>query len=68
LNAYGVERLTYQAVEAELQEQLAEHAERRTEDGNAEVVRNGHLPARQLQTGFRPVTVKIPKVRGTPEQ
>jgi len=59
----GAEQLIYQAVETEFQELLAEHSERRTEDGKAGVVRNGHLPARQLQTGLGPVTVKIPKVR-----
>ena len=59
----GAERLIYQAVEAELLELLAEHSERRTEDGKAGVVRNGHLPARKLQTGLGPVTVEIPKVR-----
>ena len=59
----GAERLIYQAVEAELQELLAEHADRRTEDGKTGVVRNGHLPARTLQTGLGPVTVRIPKVR-----
>jgi putative transposase len=59
----GAQQLIYQAVEVELQELLAEHAERRTEDGKAGVVRNGHLPARELQTGLGPVTVKIPKVR-----
>ena len=35
----GAERLIYQAVEAELQELLAEHVERRTENGKAGVVR-----------------------------
>jgi len=59
----GAEQLIYQAVEAELLELLAEHSERRTEDGKAGVVRNGHLPERELQTGFGPVTVQIPKVR-----
>ena len=59
----GAEQLIYQAVEAELLELLAEHSERRTEDGNAGVVRNGHLPERELQTGLGPVTVRIPKVR-----
>ncbi|MEE8128211.1 MAG: IS256 family transposase, partial [Nitrospinaceae bacterium] len=44
----GAEQLIYQAVEAELPELLAEHVERRTEDGKAGVVRNGHLPARKL--------------------
>ena len=59
----GAEWLIYQAVEAELQELLADHADRRTEDGKASVVRNGYLPARKLQTGLGPVTVDIPKVR-----
>ncbi len=59
----GAEQLVYQAVEAELLELLAEHSERRTEDGKAGVVRNGYLPARELQTGLGPVTVQIPKVR-----
>jgi len=59
----GAEQLIYQAVEAELLELLAEHSERRTADGKAGVVRNGHLPPRKLQTGLGPVTVEIPKVR-----
>jgi transposase-like protein len=59
----GAERLIYQTVEAELLELLAEHAERRTVDGAAGVVRNGYLPERELQTGIGPVTVRIPKVR-----
>ncbi len=59
----GAEQLIYQAVEAELLELLAEHSERRTENGNAGVVRNSHLPEREVQTGLGPVTVRIPKVR-----
>ncbi len=59
----GAEQLIYQAVEAELLELLDGHKERRTADGRASVVRNGHLPARELQTGVGPVKVKIPKVR-----
>ncbi len=37
----GAEQLIYQAVEAELLELLAEHVERRTEDGKTGMVRNG---------------------------
>jgi len=59
----GAQQLINQAVEAELQELLIQHSSRRTEDGNAVVVRNGHLPERELQTGLGPVTVKVPKVR-----
>ncbi|MCU7887423.1 MAG: transposase [Candidatus Thiodiazotropha sp. (ex Lucinoma aequizonata)] len=59
----GAERLIYQAVEVELLELLAEHSERRREDGKAGVVRNSHLSGRELQTGLGPVTVQIQKVR-----
>jgi putative transposase len=59
----GAEQLVYQAVEAEVQALLAEHSARRTQDGKVGVVRNGYLPARELQTGIGPVTVQIPKVR-----
>lgn len=59
----GAQKLIYQAVETELQELLALHSERRTDAGTAGVVRNGFLPARELQTNLGPVTVRIPKVR-----
>jgi putative transposase len=59
----GAQQLINQAVEAELQELLSQYSDRRTDNGNAVVVRNGHLPERELQTGLGPVTVKIPKVR-----
>ena len=59
----GARRLIGQAVEAEVAELLAAHSGRVLEDGRAGVVRNGHLPERELQTGIGPVTVRIPKVR-----
>jgi putative transposase len=59
----GAQQLIHQAVEAELGELLQGHSDRITEDGKAGVVRNGHLPRRELQTGVGPVTVQIPKVR-----
>lgn len=59
----GARHLIQQAVESELQELLAQHAERRTAEGKAGVVRNGYLPSREIQTGVGPVTVQIPKVR-----
>jgi putative transposase len=59
----GARQLICRAVEAELQELLAKHSQRRTADGKAGVVRNGFLPERGLQTGLGPVKVRIPKVR-----
>ncbi len=59
----GAQQLIKSAVEAELQEFLAPYAESTTDDGHAAVVRNGHHPARSVQTGIGPVSVRIPKVR-----
>jgi len=59
----GAQQLIEQAVELELQELLKQHEDRLTVEGKAGVVRNGYLPARELQTGIGPVTVRIPKIR-----
>jgi len=59
----GARELLQTAVEAELEAFLGQFADRRTPEGRAGVVRNGHHPERAVQTGIGPVTVKIPKVR-----
>ena len=59
----GAQQLIRLAVEAELAEFMSQYSELQTEDGKTLVVRNGHLPERELQTGLGPVTVKVPKVR-----
>ena len=59
----GAQQLIASAVEAELEGYLEQFAALRTMEGHAEVVRNGHHPARPIQTGIGPVSVRIPKVR-----
>lgn len=59
----GARKLIAQAVEAELEALLELHADKRTEDGQKAVVRNGYLPERDFQTGIGSMPVKIPKVR-----
>jgi len=59
----GARELIHQAVQAELTEFLAAFDARRLDDGRQAVVRNGYHPAREIQTGIGPVTVKVPKVR-----
>jgi len=59
----GAQQLIATAVEAELENFMAQFAHPRTEAGHAAVVRNGHHPARPFQTGIGPVSVRIPKVR-----
>ena len=59
----GARGLIAQAVEAQLQALLDQHAGRVLADGRQAVVRNGHLPERTVQTGLGDVPVKVPKVR-----
>jgi hypothetical protein len=59
----GARRMLMQAIEAEVETFLAAHAGLVDEQGRRRVVRNGHAPERQLQTGIGPVAVRRPKVR-----
>jgi hypothetical protein len=47
----GAQQLIEQAVEAELQEYLSAHGDRRDARGRGAVVRNGHLPEREVPPG-----------------
>ena len=51
------------AIEAEVQEFLEPHAERRDTKGKRLVVRNGHKPARKIVTGAGALEVQQPRVR-----
>ena len=59
----GARALLTQAVEAEVAEFLAKHADLKTETGRRRVVRHGHLPEREIMTGIGPVAIRQPRVR-----
>jgi transposase-like protein len=59
----GARQLLAAAIETEVAGFLAEHAHLQTETGQQRLVRHGHLPERQVQTGIGPVSVKKPRVR-----
>ncbi len=59
----GARQLLAQAVELEVQAFLAERAASQLPDGRARLVRHGHGPEREVQTGIGPVAVSRPKVR-----
>jgi putative transposase len=59
----GARRMLMQAIDAEVEAFLAAHAGLTDERGRRRVVRNGHAPERQLQTGIGPVEVRRPKLR-----
>ena len=59
----GARRLLAQAVEAEAEAFLAEMKGLRLPDGRERLVRHGHGPQRQVQTGIGPVAVQRVKLR-----
>ncbi len=59
----GARDLIARAVEAELEEFLAQYSHLRLEDGRRGVIKNGYLPERSLQTGIGDVPVRVPKTR-----
>lgn len=58
----GAQKMLAEAIEAEVEEYIREHEEVKDEDGHRLVVRNGHMPQRELQTPVGKVTVKKPRV------
>ena len=59
----GARTLLTQAVEAEVSEFLAKHADLKTPDGHRRIMRHGRLPEREVMTGIGPVTARQPRVR-----
>ena len=59
----GARALLAHAVEAEVAGFIDAHADQRLSDGRARIVRHGHLPERDIQTGIGAVRVQQPRVR-----
>jgi transposase-like protein len=59
----GARRMLQQVIEAEVEAFLAAHVELEDAHGRRRVVRNGHAPEREIQTGIGPVAVRRPRVR-----
>src|SRR3954470_11162776 len=59
----GARRLLAQAIEAEVASWIDDHSHLVDDHGRRQVVRNGHLPGRAIQTGIGPIEVKQPRVR-----
>ena len=58
----GAQRMLVEAIENEVAEYIAAHAEKVDTDGRRLVVRNGHMPAREILTGLGPLEVTRPRV------
>lgn len=51
------------AIEEEVQSFITSYQDKILDNGNKQVVRNGYLPERNIQTGIGSVAVKVPRVR-----
>jgi putative transposase len=58
----GARRMLAQAVEAEVAAWIDAHDHLKDADGHRQVVRNGHLPERAIQTGLGEIEVSQPRV------
>ncbi len=59
----GARRLLAEAVEAEVEDFIAAHAELVDDAGHRRIVRHGHMPERDVQTGIGAVAVRRPRIR-----
>ena len=59
----GARQMLQQVIEVEVEAFLAAHAALEDGRGRRRVVRNGHAPEREIQTGIGPLEVRRPKVR-----
>jgi len=59
----GAQRMLQTAIDIEVSDFLARHVERCDEQGRRLVVRNGHLPSRELLTGAGRLELQQPRVR-----
>lgn len=59
----GAQELLTRAIEEEVKIFLGSYTGLVDEKGLRQVVRNGHLPERSIQTGIGPISVKIPRLR-----
>ena len=58
----GARKLLQQAIENEIGEYLERYAHERDESGRKLVVRNGHLPLREIVTGLGLIPIKQPRI------
>lgn len=59
----GAQRMLAAAIEKEVADYVGKRKDLVDENGRRLVVRNGHLPEREITTGLGPITVKQPRVR-----
>ncbi len=66
---HGAQQMLQAAIDQEVADFIGTHSGRRDDEGRRHVVRNGHLPSRELLTGAGPLELRQPRVRdNSPER
>ncbi len=58
----GAQKMLQLALESEVEEYIQKHSNLTGEDGKRVVVKNGHMPQRDITTGMGPLTVTQPRI------
>jgi putative transposase len=59
----GARQMLQAALENEVAEYLEKHSGKKTPENKQAVVRNGHLPEREIVTGLGPISIQQPRVK-----
>lgn len=59
----SAQKMLQVAIEEEVQSFILSYQDKKIENGNNQMVRNGYLPERNIQTGIGSVAVKVPRIR-----
>ena len=59
----SAQKMLQLAIEEEVQNFISSYQDKLLTNGSKQVVRNGYLPERNIQTGIGEVAVKVPRVR-----
>ncbi|MCH8077885.1 MAG: transposase, partial [SAR324 cluster bacterium] len=59
----GAWRMLAQAIEVEVESFATAHEQLRDAEGRRQVIRNGYLPGRAIQSGIGDIAIKAPRVR-----
>lgn len=59
----GDRKLFAEALKAEIESFLSQYADFKEDRGLKRITRNRYLPKREIQTGIRPLPVKVPPAR-----
>ena len=59
----SAQKMLQLAIEEEVQDFITSYQDKLLTNGNKQIVRNGYLPERNIQTGIGEMAVKVPRVR-----